>query len=461
MGSGQNLPIAGILLAAVSFLAMLLSGVDAVIGLAVLTVWVGSLLVAAGRPPEPPKTKVKQRVTLDSIRDLIENFSTPLLITERSTIAIANRAARKMLGPHVVGQDARVALRQPEAAALLNENRQGEAIVRGLVRRGDIWQINRQAIDDRLAMLEFINQTAEADISRAHTDFVANASHELRTPLAAVLGYVETLQEGDGALDTPTTQKFLGIIEREAQRMHALVSDLMSLSRVEAEKHDLPTERIDLRSLVERAARDAAGSHRSDRLQLELHAEPCVLGDRQQLEQVVRNLVDNALKYGAADTPVTVTLDLGQADQARIAVVDQGEGIAPEQIPHLTRRFYRTDPGRSRASGGTGLGLAIVKHIVERHRGRLDITSELGKGTRAVVRIPLAEEEADTAIIAPQPAGRHPAPGANATNVTVVSYNYNMGPPWMCGRLAGAASAYSNSRTPNGKNRSIRCRRSR
>jgi two-component system phosphate regulon sensor histidine kinase PhoR len=393
MGSSQNLPIAGILLAAVTFVAMLMSGVDAVVGLAVLTVWVGSLLVAAGRPPEPPQTKVKQRVTIESIRDLIENSSTPLLITERSTIAIANRAARKMLGPHVVGQDARVALRQPGATSLLNENRQGEAIVRGLVRRGDVWQINRQAIDDRLAMLEFINQTAEADISRAHTDFVANASHELRTPLAAILGYVETLQEGDETLDTPTAQKFLGIIEREAQRMHALVSDLMSLSRVEAEKHDLPTERIDLMSLVERAARDAAGSNRIERLHLELGAEPTVLGDHQQLEQVIRNLVDNALKYGAPETPVKVVLDLAQADQARVAVIDQGDGIAPEQIPHLTRRFYRTDPGRSRASGGTGLGLAIVKHIVERHRGRLDITSELGKGTRAVVRLPLAEPE--------------------------------------------------------------------
>jgi two-component system phosphate regulon sensor histidine kinase PhoR len=242
-------------------------------------------------------------------------------------------------------------------------------------------------------MLEFINQTAEADISRAHTDFVANASHELRTPLAAILGYVETLREGEGHLDGPTAQKFLGIIEREAQRLHALVSDLMSLSRVEAEKHELPTERIDLHSLVERAARDAAGSSRVDRLRLELLEEPCVLGDLQQLEQVVRNLVDNALKYGTPGTPVTVTLDMAQGDLARIAVVDQGEGIAPEQIPHLTRRFYRTDPGRSRASGGTGLGLAIVKHIVERHRGRLDITSEVGKGTRVVVRIPLAEQD--------------------------------------------------------------------
>jgi two-component system phosphate regulon sensor histidine kinase PhoR len=393
MGNGQNIPIAGISLAAVTFVALLLLGTEVVIAIAVLTVWVGSLLVAAGRPPEPPQTKVKQRLSLDSIRDLIENSSTPLVITERSTIAIANRAARKMLGPHVIGQDARVALRQPEAISLLNENRQGEAIVRGLVRRGDIWQINRQRLDDRLAMLEFINQTAEADISRAHTDFVANASHELRTPLAAILGYVETLQEGDEGLDTPTARKFLGIIEREAQRLHALVSDLMSLSRVEAEKHDLPTERIDLASLVERAARDAAGPARLDRLMLDITAEPVVLGDLQQVEQVVRNLVDNALKYGAPDRPVNVVLDLAQGDLARIAVADQGEGIAPEQIPHLTRRFYRTDPGRSRASGGTGLGLAIVKHIVERHRGRLDITSELGKGTRVVVRIPLAEPD--------------------------------------------------------------------
>ncbi len=398
MGSGQNIPIAGISLAAVTFVALLMLGTDVVIALAVLTVWVGSLLVAAGRPPEPPKAKVKQRLTLESIRDLIENSSIPLVITERNTIALANRAARRMLGPHIIGQDARVALRQPEAISLLGENRQSEAIVRGLVRRGDIWQISRQRIDDRLAMLEFINQTAEADISRAHTDFVANASHELRTPLAAIIGYVETLQEGDGDIDTPTARKFLGIIEREAQRLQALVSDLMSLSRVEAEKHDLPTTRIDLAPLVERAARDAAGPQRIERLKLDLAAEPVVLGDLQQLEQVVRNLVDNALKYGAANAPVHVTLDLAQGDLARIAVQDEGEGIAPEQIPHLTRRFYRTDPGRSRASGGTGLGLAIVKHIVERHRGRLDITSELGKGTRVVVRIPLAERDPPEAV---------------------------------------------------------------
>ncbi len=391
MGSRQTIPIVAIVLALGTFVAMLLLGLDPIIALSILIVWVGSLLLAAGRPLEPAPVVVTERFSRDSMRRLIENSSTPLLVTEKNTIAIANRAARRMMGQHVIGQDARVAFRQPEAIALLAKNRNGTAIVHGLVRRQDIWQINRQSVDDKLAVIELINQTAEADISRAHTDFVANASHELRTPLSAIIGYVETLSESGDSLDSPISQKFLGIIEREALRLQSLISDLMSLSRVEAEKHDLPQQLLELRPVTERAAQDAAGTQRIDRLELELNADPCIRGDQQQIEQVVRNLVDNALKYGAADTPVKVQLDLSRDGMARISVIDQGEGIAPEQLPHLTRRFYRTDPGRSRASGGTGLGLAIVKHIVERHRGRLNIDSDIGKGTRAVVRIPVAE----------------------------------------------------------------------
>jgi len=391
MGSWQTFPVAGILLAMVAFVALLLLGTDPILSTAVIIVWIGSLLVTAGQPPEPPPVVVKPSFTRDAMRDLIENSSTPLLVTEKNLIVIANRVARKLLGQHIIGQDARVAFRHPEAAALVGEQRNGQAIVRGLVRRQDIWQVNRQAVDDKLAVIELINQTAEADISRAHTDFVANASHELRTPLAAILGYVETLRESGGNLDSPTSQRFLETIEREAQRLHSLISDLMSLSRVEAEKHDLPQQLLALGKLVERAARDAAGSERMQRLALELTESPSVRGDEQQLEQVVRNLVDNALKYGAADCIVQVRLDLARDGMARISVIDQGDGIAPEHIPHLTRRFYRTDPGRSRASGGTGLGLAIVKHIVERHRGKLDIESDLGKGTRVIVRLPSVE----------------------------------------------------------------------
>lgn len=393
MGTQHNLPLAGIWLALVTFVAMLLLDFDPIVATSVVVVWIGSLLLASGRPPEPPPVIVEQELSIETIGSLIENSSTPFLVTDKNTIAVANNTARRMLGQHIVGQDSRVTFRQPEASALLSEARNGQAIVRGLVRRQDIWQINRQGVSGELAVIELINLTTEADVSRAHTDFVANASHELRTPLAAILGYVETLNEGNESLDSPTSRKFLGTIEREGRRLQSLIGDLMSLSRVEAEKHDLPQDVLDLAELTERAARDAAGSDRVERLELDLLAQPWVKGDRQQLEQVVRNLVDNALKYGSPDTDVTVKLDLVRDDMARISVTDQGDGISPEHIPHLTRRFYRTDPGRSRASGGTGLGLAIVKHIVERHRGRLDITSDVGKGTQVVVRIPIVEDE--------------------------------------------------------------------
>lgn len=399
----HSLPIAGIVLASITIAALIILDVDPIIAISVLIVWVGSLLLASGKPPEPPAIIVEQPISIDSMRKLVENSSTPMLVTERNTIAAANRNARKMLGQHIIGQDARVAFRQPEAISLFATDSNGTAIVRGLVRRQDIWRVNRQSIDDDLAVIELINQTAEADISRAHTDFVANASHELRTPLAAILGYVETLSESSENLDSPTAKKFLSTIQREAERLHSLISDLMSLSRVEAEKHDAPRDKLNFAEVVERAARDAAGSQRTDRLTLNLASGAYVHGDRGQLEQVVRNLVDNALKYGAPETNVLVTLDRARSGEARLCVEDHGEGIAPEHIPHLTRRFYRTDPGRSRASGGTGLGLAIVKHIVERHKGRLDIESKLGKGTRITVRIPIAKSDPERANVSSGP----------------------------------------------------------
>ena len=212
----------------------------------------------------------------------------------------------------------------------------------------------------------------------------------MRTPLASILGYVETLREEDRP-EPEMADKFLATIQREAKRLQDLVSDLMSLSRIEAEKHDLPSSTVALAAVAKRAAQDGAGAERMDRLDFEAHGDFIVRGDEQQLEQLVRNLVDNAMKYGAPDSIVTVRLSPQGETRVLLTVTDHGDGIAPEHIPHLTRRFYRTDPGRSRASGGTGLGLAIVKHIVERHRGKLSIDSKLGEGTRVKVSLPLAD----------------------------------------------------------------------
>ena len=389
---GRTFPWSAFALALTACVILAYFGVDLVAVLAVLLVWTGSLWLVGAEPPPTGTVSNGTQLTRDSMRDLFEHSETPVLITDGDRVVIANHSARALLGGHIVGQDVRMALRQPEAVRLLERAADGTAVVRGLARRHDIWRINRKAMSDGLAVIELVSKTAEADISRAHTDFVANASHELRTPLASIIGYVETLQEGVGTLEPKVSERFLGTIHREARRLQDLVSDLMSLSRIEAEKHELPETQVEISALAERAARDGAGNERLDRLEFNSAGPYPVRGDEQQLEQLVRNLVDNACKYGDAAKPVSVAVEGHGDNRVRIVVTDHGDGIPPEHIPHLTRRFYRTDPGRSRASGGTGLGLAIVKHIVERHRGRLDIESTLGEGTKVTVTLPVESE---------------------------------------------------------------------
>ena len=393
--NGRPFPWPGFLLALTACLFLAFFGIDLVAVLAILLVWTGSLWLVGSEPPPTGNPKSDGSLTRDSMRDLFEHSETPVVITERDLVVIANHAARALLGGHIVGQDVRMALRQPEAVRLIERGSDGSAVVRGLARRRDIWRINRKTMNDSLAVIEFVSKTAESDISRAHTDFVANASHELRTPLASIIGYVETLREDVEDLKPDVAERFLGTIHREAKRLQDLVSDLMSLSRIEAEKHELPGARVEIGALVERAARDGAGSERAARLAIDIGGAFEVRGDEQQLEQLVRNLVDNALKYGLPDEPVTVSIAPHGESRVRLTVSDRGDGIPPEHVPHLTRRFYRTDPGRSRASGGTGLGLAIVKHIVERHRGRMDIDSVVGRGTTVTVSFPVESEQPD------------------------------------------------------------------
>lgn len=364
--------------------------------LAILVVWLASLWLARPEPVAEPRYRVDGSVSRQTMIELVEPFGLPVLMLDGQRIAAANAAAREELGTHIIGQDARVALRHPEAIGLL-EKPQGRALVRGLTGARSIWQVSRVPIDDRYSLIELVNRTAEADISRAHTDFVANASHELRTPLSSIIGYIETLADPDAKIDAATAARFHATVLREAKRLQTLVEDLMSLSRIEAEKHELPRDRIDLAQMVGSIASEVAANAGPERIVVDV-TEAVVRGDRQQLDQLVRNLIDNAFKYGDPKAPVTVTVK-AQGSDAELRVIDKGEGIAPDHLPYLTRRFYRTDPGRSRAAGGTGLGLAIVKHIVERHRGRLDITSALGVGTTVIVHIPLATPSATT----PQP----------------------------------------------------------
>jgi two-component system phosphate regulon sensor histidine kinase PhoR len=368
-------------------LAMIIVGASVGLAIAVLILWLGTLWLSRPEPIVEVRLPDEGSVSRQAMVELVEPFSVPVLMLDNQRIAAANAAAREALGPHIVGQDARVALRHPEAITLLDKP-QGTAMVRGLTGARSIWQVRRVSIDQRFSLIEMVNRTAEADISRSHTDFVANASHELRTPLASIIGYIETLADPDTKVDTATAARFHNTVLREARRLQSLVEDLMSLSRIEAEKHDLPREQIDLAMLAASIGSEVAATVGEDRVIVNV-TDAKVTGDRQQLDQIIRNLIDNALKYGDASQPIRVNV-ARDGTEAVFSVTDRGEGIHPDHLPYLTRRFYRTDPGRSRGVGGTGLGLAIVKHIVERHRGKLDITSKLGEGTTVTVRLALA-----------------------------------------------------------------------
>ena len=331
------------------------------------------------------------------LEEALDAIVEPVLLIEKGQVVLANRSARALLGAHIVGEDARIAIRHPAAADRLlakgGVTEPGQPI--SLVGLGSLeqrWEMRVADTTGGQRIVHLIDQTAHDAAERMRVDFVANASHELRTPLASILGFIETL--GDEAGDDPEIRaRFLKVMFDEARRMQRLVEDLISLSRIEADKYRQPAQPVDLVDLVEDVHEEFldSGSPRAADIVCDLGEDlPPVVGDRAQLSQMLHNLIGNAMKYGRADTPVRVTLEQDDA-KLRLTVADQGEGIAANHLPRLTERFYRVDSGRSRSIGGTGLGLAIVKHIVERHRGRLEIASEVGVGTTISVRLPIAK----------------------------------------------------------------------
>ena len=243
--------------------------------------------------------------------------------------------------------------------------------------------------EDRALVLTLRDVTEALRVERMRADFVANASHELRTPLASLLGFVETLQ-GPARDDARARDRFLAIMAEQARRMARLIDDLLSLSRIEGNLHVRPAEAVDLALAVRHVTETLTTLAAESGAAIEVDApEPVVVaGDRDEILRVAENLVENAIKYGEGGGRIEVKV-AAQRRQGVLTVRDYGPGIAPEHLPRLTERFYRIDAGQSRAKGGTGLGLAIVKHIVARHRGRLQIDSDVGHGTLITVSIPL------------------------------------------------------------------------
>ena len=246
---------------------------------------------------------------------------------------------------------------------------------------------------ERCAVVTMRDLTDMRRMERMRVDFIANVSHELRTPLASLLGFIETLQ-GPARDDPAARDRFLSIMAEQGRRMSRLIDDLLSLSRVEQRQHLRPSASVELVSIVRHVIDGLApiAGERKVALQFDAPEALNLTGDHDELIRLAENLIGNAIKYGSLpdrSSTVEVSITVNGA-QARLRVRDHGAGITREHIPRLTERFYRIDTGASRANGGTGLGLALVKHILMRHRGRLEISSNPGDGACFDAWLPLS-----------------------------------------------------------------------
>ncbi len=383
----------------------------------------GSDLLSPGLSEAIAGTAREQRARQRDLQDtmalnaaVLSGLPDPLILVggDRRVLRL-NPAAEALLGHELAGRDLALGLRNPDLLAAVDSVLAGGAqeeveftipgtLDRSLTAR--VLRLPRAASQQARLMIALYDLTALKQTERMRADFVANVSHELRTPLSSLIGFIETLR-GPAREDQEAQARFLNIMEDQAQRMSRLVDDLLSLSRIELREHTPPDGACDVAEILRSVASTLELEAARHGMRIQIVCDPLepVIGVHDELTQVFQNLLDNAVKYGEENTVIRVSarpLAKGSAGERRLArpgvkvsVFNEGEGIPREQIPRLTERFYRIDESRSRRLGGTGLGLAIVKHIVNRHRGALEIESRPNEGATFTVYLPFVAKVAD------------------------------------------------------------------
>ena len=341
--------------------------------------------------------KAQQQVLFNS---MLEGL---LLLDRNRRIYLANRAFKNLFGlkTELRGKTIMEALRVHELAALVERvEKDGQVFdyELKLPELSERWlQVNAAAIFNSAGeregtILVFHDLTRLKQLERTREEFVANVSHELRTPLSLIKGYIETLL--DGARNNPeVAQRFLKIIERNTQRLDLLIQDLLTISALESGRTKLNLQPVGLHPLVEKIFSDLKLPATNKNVEL-VNQLPnlTATADVNRLEQVLANLVDNAIKYGRAQGKVTVGGRKTDENKIEVFVQDDGPGIPPESLDRVFERFYRVDKARSREQGGTGLGLSIVKHIVQIHGGEAWAKSEPGKGATFFFTLPQGQK---------------------------------------------------------------------
>lgn len=322
-----------------------------------------------------------------------------ILVDPNGEVVKANQAAINMLGARILNQPLEYYLRHPDINQALNSIKEfGETSPLTYLRYDDVqheYIVKFVAFPSDYCLVFMNDVTAHISFDKIRSEFVANVSHELRSPLTTLTGFIETLQT-TAADDAKARVEFLAIMQEEATRMQRLIDSLLSLSRVESQEHLHPNDNVQMVDVIKKVA--GLISYRAVQRGMKIELlnnlpqtfSPIVLGKKDELSEVMHNLLDNAIKYGYGDSTIKINIETDELKKMmKISVVNSGQGIEEIHLPRLTERFYRVDKARTRKFGGTGLGLAIVKHIVNRHRGRLQITSDLGGETVFTVYFPL------------------------------------------------------------------------
>ena len=357
-------------------------------------------LIAAWRAAELARSGQLNQLeaTLGSLREGV------LAVDEKNAIVLANKALAEIFPkvPFVLGQRVETVIQSSAFSAFLDDIRHGTAATRVELEfagdNGEVWVEATGAVIPawdgsraRWVLCVLHEVTRQRRLESMRKEFVANVSHELRTPLSVIKGFVETLVDGHREIPEGDRDRFLRTIQRHTDRLHLILEDLLTLSRLESRHPGLRFEPTDITRLLRELADDyrqraANSGHRID-LHLALDVPP-LAADAVRLHQVFDNLLDNALKYTPAQSFIAIRTAL-VGPELEIRIADNGPGIPAKDLPHIFERFYRVDKGRSRETGGTGLGLSIVKHIVQLHGGRVWAESMPGQGTTIVLSLPL------------------------------------------------------------------------
>ena len=334
------------------------------------------------------------------INQITEMLDDGLIIADNNGMILSvNDAAVRFLGQNLVGQYIVDVVTDDSIARIFAQVVERRIALEAVYQPTDMvsteFALRIKPLDDNMVALLFLDMTLQRNLENVRRDFVANVSHELRSPLTSLSGFIETMINGD-VTDDAMKLRFLKIMDEESKRMTRLIDDLLSLSRVEVYEHIIPENEVSLLATINAVRDTLVGKAEACNMQIIVQDNrpvktdtARVLGSYDELTEVFVNLVENAIKYGFEGSNIVIELTEPMQGQLQIDVINQGEGIAKQHLPRITERFYRVDKARSRQIGGTGLGLAIVKHILNRHRGSMNVTSVPGESTIFTVTLPL------------------------------------------------------------------------